>query len=61
VIEPLHVELEIELEPGGQAPHGRLRAGEQAPREFTGYVQLISALESLRPPQPHGETPEREA
>ncbi|HLH65375.1 MAG TPA: hypothetical protein VKV27_06700 [Solirubrobacteraceae bacterium] len=60
VIAPLHIELELELEPGDQAPRGLLRAAQQAPREFTGYVQLISALESLRHPHPYVETPERD-
>jgi len=46
VQEPLRITLDLDRD--GQPPHGWLRVGEQQPREFDGYVQLISALESLR-------------
>jgi hypothetical protein len=48
--------IALELEPGGEAPHGWLRAERRPPCEFDGYVQLISVLESLRSEQPGGGT-----
>jgi hypothetical protein len=44
--------ITLELEPGGEAPHGWLRAEQRPPCQFDGYVHLISVLESLRSEQP---------
>jgi hypothetical protein len=38
------LELTIELESGGAAPSGQLRAHAVPPVEFTGWLQLLDAL-----------------
>ncbi len=36
----------LEIEPGGEAPRGRMLVAGQPECEFHGYVQLISALQA---------------
>jgi hypothetical protein len=45
-----HLELDVDF--GGDPVTGRIRPEEAAPRRFTGYAELISALEEIRAGEP---------